>query len=113
MIEPLYEENLNIVSHAINILQFVSNKTGEELRRLTHEMKIVINGEEKKIDDLPPYFKILPPMAKTNSMPTFQISDEWRETIEIWSTKHNRVELNKTFSSLSRLDFLSWKQVME
>ncbi len=105
-LEDLFEANKDSIDLVDHMVKSTSEMSGRDLRRITHEMTIDLNGEPTRIDRFPPYAPILRPLPKAFFKKKFNISDEWKETIEIWSNRESREALKKTFKRITKSDFV-------
>jgi len=105
-LDELYDAKEQVRDLLDTVLKSVIDESGENLRKSTHDMEIVINGKQIKIDNLPPYYCILHPLARAERKDEFEVPEDWRETIEIWSDQKIRKDLESTFKRVSRSDFV-------
>lgn len=82
-VKELFEENSSIIEYVDVILEKVKGKTGKELKELSHRFPIKYGKDMIPIDDIPLYSTILLPLHDDEIIKSFEISDEWAESITL------------------------------
>lgn len=111
--KELYDMNEDIVSPVDDTIQFVADKSSNELREMTHQMEIMAGGEVFKIHDLQPYYSIIQPLPKAFQKKKFKMTPDWKQTLEILGSKESRESLKKRVETCSTNDFLPLDQVLK
>ena len=80
--DELFEKNQPVIDYIDGLIHEVGKLTSHEIKKYGHDYKIIQYGKKIKIDDIPMYHQILSPIRESEDTITFEIDDEWIDTLE-------------------------------